>query len=172
MTPAAGPGFETAGPPALDRGSCPKKKRDLCQTRGNLAGHTRPEFAAARPCARMILGLTARKLSAKWNPAVDCQSSSGVEQRTHKPLVGGSIPSSGTSPDSFWGCRGVARKREDGLLLPRRDALRSRQATPTPPVPGKLTCAQWRKAKSGSGHNLKNLTNQGSSGRGEMRKSA
>ena len=26
-----------------------------------------------------------------------CQSSSGVEQRTHKPLVGGSIPSSGTN---------------------------------------------------------------------------
>ena len=26
-----------------------------------------------------------------------CQSSSGVEQRTHKPLVGGSNPSSGTS---------------------------------------------------------------------------
>ena len=26
-----------------------------------------------------------------------CQSSSGVEQRTHKPLVGGSIPSSGTT---------------------------------------------------------------------------
>src|SRR6476646_8502786 len=25
-----------------------------------------------------------------------CQSSSGVEQRTHKPLVGGSNPSSGT----------------------------------------------------------------------------
>jgi hypothetical protein len=28
-----------------------------------------------------------------------CQSSSGVEQRTHKPLVGGSIPSSGTIPN-------------------------------------------------------------------------
>ena len=28
---------------------------------------------------------------------LDCQSSSGVEQRTHKPLVGGSNPSSGTS---------------------------------------------------------------------------
>ena len=27
-----------------------------------------------------------------------CQSSSGVEQRTHKPLVGGSNPSSGTTP--------------------------------------------------------------------------
>ena len=26
-----------------------------------------------------------------------CQSSSGVEQRTHKPLVGGSIPPSGTN---------------------------------------------------------------------------
>jgi hypothetical protein len=26
-----------------------------------------------------------------------CQSSSGVEQRTHKPLVGGSNPSSGTN---------------------------------------------------------------------------
>ena len=26
-----------------------------------------------------------------------CQSSSGVEQRTHKPLVGGSNPSSGTT---------------------------------------------------------------------------
>ena len=29
--------------------------------------------------------------------AFGCQSSSAVEQRTHKPLVGGSIPSSGTS---------------------------------------------------------------------------
>jgi hypothetical protein len=29
--------------------------------------------------------------------AAGCQSSSGVEQRTHKPLVGGSNPSSGTN---------------------------------------------------------------------------
>src|SRR4051812_36324972 len=29
------------------------------------------------------------------------QSSSGVEQRTHKPLVGGSNPSSGTIPQSL-----------------------------------------------------------------------
>ncbi len=29
--------------------------------------------------------------------AMVCQSSSGVEQRTHKPLVAGSIPASGTT---------------------------------------------------------------------------
>jgi hypothetical protein len=44
----------------------------------------------------MILDLTARELSAKCDAAFGRQSSSGVEQRTHKPLVGGSIPSSGT----------------------------------------------------------------------------
>ncbi len=37
----------------------------------------------------------------KWNddpwPAHVCQSSSAVEQRTHKPLVAGSIPASGTT---------------------------------------------------------------------------
>ena len=38
--------------------------------------------------------LTWEGLSAKYFGG--CQSSSGVEQRTHKPLVGGSIPSSGT----------------------------------------------------------------------------
>ena len=41
--------------------------------------------------------LTVCQLSAKCNTAFGCQSSSGVEQRTHKPLVGGSIPSSGTN---------------------------------------------------------------------------
>ena len=75
----------------------------------------------------MILRLTARELSAEYNAAfgrqsnsgvraapkafevgrdrdkteqnfvMGSQSSSGVEQRTHKPLVGGSIPSSGTN---------------------------------------------------------------------------
>src|SRR5215831_10097770 len=41
------------------------------------------------------LDLTAGNLSVNYFRG--CQSSSGVEQRTHKPLVGGSIPSSGTT---------------------------------------------------------------------------
>ena len=55
--------------------------------------------------AKMILRLTARELSAKCNAAFGRQSSSGVEQRTHKPLVGGSIPSSGTSLRGAPKCR-------------------------------------------------------------------
>jgi hypothetical protein len=47
-----------------------------------------------------------------------CQSSSGVEQRTHKPLVGGSIPSSGTSLRS-----GATAQSEDcSAVAPRRRA--------------------------------------------------
>ena len=45
--------------------------------------------------AQLSLSLTWEGLSAKYFDG--CQSSSGVEQRTHKPLVGGSIPSSGTT---------------------------------------------------------------------------
>jgi hypothetical protein len=41
--------------------------------------------------------LTERKLCAKCESVFGRQSSSGVEQRTHKPLVAGSIPASGTS---------------------------------------------------------------------------
>ena len=46
----------------------------------------------------MICGsdLTAREMSAKYKTVFGGQSSSGVEQRTHKPLVAGSIPASGT----------------------------------------------------------------------------
>jgi hypothetical protein len=40
------------------------------------------------------------------------QSSSGVEQRTHKPLVGGSIPSSGTS---FKNRRTESFRQKEGL---------------------------------------------------------
>ena len=41
-------------------------------------------------------GLTVREMSAKYETVSGGQCSSGVEQRTHKPLVGGSIPPTGT----------------------------------------------------------------------------
>ena len=49
--------------------------------------------------AKSVFGsdLTAGGLCAKWIAVFGCQSSSGVEQRTHKPLVGGSIPPAGTT---------------------------------------------------------------------------
>src|SRR6185436_5953405 len=49
---------------------------------------------------REILGLTPPLLIRKIRPPVR-QSSSAVEQRTHKPLVGGSIPSSGTNTQTI-----------------------------------------------------------------------
>ena len=46
---------------------------------------------------------------------IGCQSSSGVEQRTHKPLVGGSNPSSGTSSKAFEGSElQIGKLPEDG----------------------------------------------------------
>lgn len=53
---------------------------------------------ASRVRAAESFRLTWEGLSAKYFGG--CQSSSGVEQRTHKPLVGGSIPSSGTNLSS------------------------------------------------------------------------
>ena len=51
------------------------------------------ELAATRTTGRIIRFDTR---GTSGNHAPGCQSSSGVEQRTHKPLVGGSIPPSGT----------------------------------------------------------------------------
>src|ERR1051325_9130006 len=74
-----------------------------------LVSHTQRNLLAfkcllARPTFPRIVNptktcLTQRQSSTKY--LCGCQSSSGVEQRTHKPLVGGSIPSSGTISSSF-----------------------------------------------------------------------
>src|SRR6185369_4307343 len=57
---------------------------------------SRGPFKANRATTPACFGLTDRDLCAKCTSVFGCQSSSGVEQRTHKPLVAGSIPASGT----------------------------------------------------------------------------
>ena len=75
------------------------------------------------------IGLTHAACSTKYQSG--CQSSSGVEQRTHKPLVGGSIPSSGTifkaTPVAAFdrAGTGIPRRRSSGSRDPFRDAAQA-----------------------------------------------
>ncbi len=60
-----------------------------------LARRARPQLLSGRSTALPRPG-SSGQTPRKRPPLEHCQSSSGVEQRTHKPLVGGSNPSSGT----------------------------------------------------------------------------
>ena len=90
-------------------------------------GETPPSLAGGDACAttdRFNRTLWAAEAGGKAVIAFDrasfirellppaCQSSSGVEQRTHKPLVGGSNPSSGTNLCSAFLQISQSRRRE------------------------------------------------------------
>src|SRR6266542_1377625 len=95
--------------------------------------------AGGRHVFREILRLTLPVRTRK-NRAPVGQSSSAVEQRTHKPLVGGSIPSSGTNAETINRLKNYGIRTSQSPLSPRRARTPHRQGhdgnPPRPPPQG------------------------------------
>jgi hypothetical protein len=68
----------------------------ICDNLCTLCGYKSDGLSKAYSFGICILRLTARGLFAEYEAVLGCQRSSVVEQRTHKPLVGGSNPPAGT----------------------------------------------------------------------------